>query len=704
MSSQDLPGRSDPCPSDAAGSLVEILQWRAAHQPERLAYIFNSDGRSEEARLTYGRLDRAASRIAADLQKVATPGDRALLFFPSGQDFLGAFLGCLYAGIASIPLFPPRANRKGARLEAVIEDSGARLALSQQARLNTIREQLGVGHGRRLELVATDGIADMSSRKWSGELPAPGSLAYLQYTSGSTSDPKGVMVTHANLIYNCSYMSEAFGLSSDSMAVTWLPHFHDMGLIDGVLNPLFNGCPAVVMSNIQFAQRPFIWLEAISRYRATHSGSPNFGFDLCIRKIKPEQRDELDLSCWDVAYSGAEPVRSETLDQFAEYFAPCGLRRQTLFPGYGLAEATLMVTGGTKGELPIVIHMDGPALDQGRLIPAVPGDAKARPVVGCGHVRRETKVAIVDPETLRRCSADRLGEIWVSGPTVAEGYWQRPDATEEAFRAYTAAGEGPFMRTGDLGFLQDGELFIAGRLKDLIIVRGGNFYPQDIEWVAESVHPALRPARAAAFSIDVDNEERLVIVQEVEREYRRSSPEELQAMAALMRQAVAEEFEIETFIVLLVQPSGVPTTSSGKVQRRECRAMFLEGGLEVLWESRIARGSDASAPVGPMLNRRDLVGLRPGEARRKLIAFLRRQVAAVTGASENEVLPDTPLGSLGIDSLKAGELTSELEQGFDIDLPSTLVWNFPTIAQIAEHIALQIQSQPAHARVAAKIT
>ncbi|MEX2553349.1 MAG: AMP-binding protein [Actinomycetota bacterium] len=673
---------------------MEILQWRAAHQPERTGYIFVPDGRSEETRLSYGQLDRTARRIAAELLTVASPGDRALLFFPTGPDFLCAFLGCLYAGVISIPLFPPRANSKVTRLKSVIDDSGARLALLQQSKLGEIREFLGDSMGTSgTSFMATDGIADMASRDWQGELPDPDGVAYLQYTSGSTSAPKGVMVTHGSLIYNCSYMTECFGLSSDSVSVTWLPHFHDMGLIEGLLDPLFSGFPVVVISPSQFAQRPLIWLDAISRYRATHTTAPNFGYDLCVRKIKPEQRDELDLSTWEVACSGAEPVRSETLDRFVEYFAPCGFRRETFLPAYGLAEATLMVTGGAKGVLPIVLKVDGPAMEQSRVVQAEPGEPRARPIVGCGHAWRDLKLAIVDPSSMERCPSDGTGEIWVGGPTLAAGYWQRPDDTKETFQAYTPSGEGPFMRTGDLGFLRHGELFITGRLKDLIIIRGGNFYPQDIEWMSEKVHPALRLGRAAAFSVEDGNQERLLIAQEVERAYRHSSSEDLEMIAAMMRQAVTEEFEIEVDTVLLIQPGGVPVTSSGKVQRQACRQGFLDGTLDILWVSRLVpRTERERSAVRLSLNRRELISLRPADLRRKLITLLRRQVASVIGAAESEVLPDTPLGSLGIDSLKAGELTAELEQALEIELPSTLVWNFPTIAQMAEYIAQQIHA------------
>lgn len=679
-------------PGDHSASLVDILRWRAAHQADRLAYVFLSDGRSQEKRITYVELDRAAGKIAARLLEVAAPEDRALLLYPSGPEFLEAFLGCLYAGIIGIPLYPPRPNRSISRLEVVFADSGAQLALTPRqklpeldAHLSSIRALAGI------KTLATDEADSLSSSRRRTDFPRPGGLAYMQYTSGSTSVPKGVMVTHSNLVYNCSYMMKAWSLSEQDTAVTWLPHFHDMGLIDGLLNPLFGGYPSVVLSPPSFVQRPLLWLQAVTRYRATHSGAPNFAFDLCVSKIKPQQLDELDLSSWTNAYSGAEPVRAETLERFSKYFAPCGFRRRALNPSYGLAEATLMVSGGVREAGPQIVNVDGPALEAGRVVEAA-GSGKSRTVVGCGRILGATGVAIVNPNNMQRCPAGTVGEIWVSGPTVPAGYWQRAESTKETFRAHTSDGEGPFMRTGDLGFFVHEHLFIAGRTKDLIIIRGDNYYPQDIEWLTEATHPALRKGRVAAFSIDLHEAERLVIVQEVERQHRKSTPEEFEVIARTIRLAVAEEFEVQTYCIQLLDVGGVHMTSSGKVQRSACKSDFLAGKLNVLYESLpiATSGGGAGESSRTSLSRSQLAQMRPNNRQRAVITYLRRLVADVLGASPADVTPEVPLGSLGIDSLKGNELTAILQQDFQIPFSNTMVWNYPTILDISGHIVAQL--------------
>lgn len=672
-------------------SIVEVLRWRATNQPHETGYVYLKEGRVPEQRVTYSDLDLSARRIALALRGPANPGDRALLFYPSGRDFLAAFFGCLYAGVVAIPLYPPRANRSLSRLESIIKDSGARLALTQTARADQLTAHLGSLISPDAITVVTTDALEMSSAQFDGPDPASGDVAYLQYTSGSTSVPKGVMVTHGGLAYNCAYMIDSYGLTAEDTSVTWLPHFHDMGLIEGLLDPLYLGTQVAVISPAQFAQRPLSWLKAISDLGASHSGAPNFAFDLCVSKIKPEQRDELDLSCWESAYCGAEPVRAATMDRFAEYFGPAGFRKSALYPCYGLAEATLMVSGSTRTHPPKVMPADAALLEQGVAVPASPGTS-SRAVVGCGHARGEMQVLIVDPHTLIECSDGTVGEIWVGGPTLPAGYWQNEQATDETFRSHTSDGRGPFMRTGDLGFLIDAELYIASRLKDLVIIRGANFYPQDIEWVVETAHPALRPGRGAAFSVEVGDQERLVIAQEIERSHRRDGPNELQAVADAIRQVIAGEFDLEVYCVRLLDAGAAPMTSSGKIQRQACRDSFLSGDRsQVLWESRLAPSTGGSQPIRLLpLRRADLAGMHPGERRRALLGYLTQQVAAVLGISVDEIRPDQPLGSLGLDSLNGNELTSALEKALELKLSATMVWNYPTVEQISNHIAEQL--------------
>lgn len=683
----DFDLRRDPSPSDLAGSLVEILRFRAAHQADRPAYIFDLDGRGDEVSVTYGELDQAARRIAGGLRARTSPGDRALLLYPTGRDFVAAFMGCLYAGVVSIPLFPPGANRRADRLRSITEDSEPRLALTSASALEEVRRHLGGQGIDALKVVPAGFEPAPVGDGWHQPPPAPSDVAYLQYTSGSTSHPKGVMVTHGNLVYNCSYMAEVYGLSAASISVTWLPHFHDFGLVDGLLNPLFSGFPAVVLSPAQFARRPVAWLEAITRHGATHTGCPNFGYDLCVRKVGPEQRAALNLGSWETAPTGGEPVRTRTLDEFSEYFAPSGFSPRTFVPAFGLAEATLMVTGGRKADQPTVLHVDGFELERGRVVPRPAGAEGSRPLVGCGFARRDMEVEIVDPQSRQVCADGGVGEIWVGGPTLAAGYWRQPDATELTFRATTADGRGPFMRTGDLGFLHGTELFVGGRLKDMIIIRGSNFYPQDVEWVAEEAHPALQRGRTAAFAVDSEHGERLIVAIELARGQRHAAPEQLEAIASAIRRAVAEEFEIDVSSVVLLRPASMPMTSSGKIQRHACRNLFLRSELDVVHESRPLESTPAAdVRTSTLPARSQLAQLHRRERRRVVVGHLREQVAAVMEIPVADVVAGQPLGNLGLDSLKGSELTSSLERSLGIVLPTTLIWNHPTIIQIGDYI------------------
>jgi acyl-CoA synthetase (AMP-forming)/AMP-acid ligase II len=449
--------------------------------------------------------------------------------------------------------------------------------------------------------LVTDNVTGSTARKWQDPSASSATLALLQYTSGSTAVPKGVMVSHGNLLHNSAYLTQALELTPDSVSVTWLPAFHDMGLSNGIIQPLYTGGRCFLMSPQSFLQWPVRWLQAISRYQATVSGGPNFAYELCARRITPEQRETLDLSSWVAAYNGAEPVRADTLKRFAESFAPCGFRPSFSYPCYGLAEATLIVSGGLLRDEPIVCTTGVASLEKNRVVADLEQQQNVRTFVGCGRAQLNTKIVIVHPESLTRCAPDEVGEIWVSSPSVAQGYWNQPEETERTFRAYLAdTGEGPFLRTEDLGFLKDGELFVTGRLKDLIIIGGRNLYPHDIELTVDQSHPAIRPGCCAAFSVDVADEERLIVTAEVERRYQpadrcpqdgeaRSHPKvrprlDVEAVVRSIRRAVAEEHDVRVDTVVLLRTGRIPKTPSGKVQRRACRAGFLDGTLDRLGE------------------------------------------------------------------------------------------------------------------------
>lgn len=580
---------------DEASTLLGILRWRALHQPDKLGFIFLEDGETEESPMTFGRLDRQARAIAAQLQSLGVAGERALLLFLPGLDYITAFFGCLYAEVVAVPAYPPdvmRLERTLPRFLGIVNDARPAVVLTTAEILSMVPylvEEYPDLQG--IHWLATDEIAESTATQWQEPPLSPDTLAFLQYTSGSTADPRGVILTHGHLMHNSQLIHQALETNEDTRCVFWLPFYHDMGLIGAILGTLYCGASTMLMSPLHFLQRPFRWLQAVSRHRATISGSPNFGYDLCVRKITPQQRATLDLSSWQLAFSGAEPVRHATLQRFAETFAPCGFRRQAFYPGYGLAEATLFVTGGLRREPPVLYTVNAAMLAQDQVVAAAVAEEEAHTLVGCGRAWLDEQVIIVDPETLTLCPPDRVGEIWVAGPSVAQGYWQRPAETEQTFRAHLAdSGAGPFLRTGDLGFLKDGELFITGRLKDLIIVDGLNHYPQDIELTVEQSHPALRPGCSAAFPVDVASQERLVIVAEVRRSKQLASlreegdtglaPEDL---IRAIRRAVSQRHDLRVHDVVLLRAGSVPKTSSGKIQRRASRAAYLAGTLDV-WQ------------------------------------------------------------------------------------------------------------------------
>ncbi|MBD2244202.1 fatty acyl-AMP ligase [Nostoc sp. FACHB-888] len=570
-------------------TLVELLSYRAKNQSEQKAYTFLQSTETEAVSLTYKELHLQAQAIAASMQSLNLVGERALLLYQPGIEFIAAFFGCLYAGVVAIPAYPPRRNQKLSRLQAIAADAQAKIVLTSQSLLHSLQTSF---NEEDLELsglhwLATDDLSNDLAQAWQPPELNGNTLAFLQYTSGSTGTPKGVMITHGNLLHNERMIEKAFGHTDKTIVVGWLPVFHDMGLIGNVLQPIYLGVPCILMSPVEFLQKPIRWLQAISRYKATTSGGPNFAYDLCIRKVTPEQLATLDLSSWEVAFTGAEPVRAETLEQFASTFAPCGFRKEAFYPCYGMAETTLIVTGGEKTALPITCNVEKAALEQNRIVKEHKAQEDTQTIVGCGQSPSDQKVIIVDPQSLTMCASEQVGEIWVAGPSVAQGYWNQPEQTEKSFHAYLADTDIsdsetsiPFFRTGDLGFLQNGELFITGRLKDVIIIRGQNHYPQDIELSVEKSHPALKPDSGAAFSIDFKGSERLVIVQEVERSYLRKL--NVQEILGNVRQAVIAQHGLDIFATVLIRTGSIPKTSSGKIRRQACRTAFLTGTLDVM--------------------------------------------------------------------------------------------------------------------------
>jgi acyl-CoA synthetase (AMP-forming)/AMP-acid ligase II/acyl carrier protein len=674
---------------ESLSNLVALLKRRAVGRPSA-GFTFLAQGEAESANLTYAELDAQARALAALLRHEVPPGERALLLYPPGLEFIAAFFGCLYAGVVAVPAYPPRLHdRTQVRLRAIARDAAPRVVLSTAA----IRAAVLDGQETGGRLLAS--LPELQSARWiatddpgiepaAAELaePAADALAFLQYTSGSTATPKGVMVTHANLLHNERMIGAAFEQDRESVVVGWLPLYHDMGLIGNVLQPLSTGARCVLLPPVAFLQKPLRWLAAIDRYRGTTSGGPNFAYDLCVRRIGAEERQGLDLSSWRVAFNGAEPVRAATLDRFAEAFVSCGFRRQAFYPCYGLAEATLFVAGGVHGVEPRVKTVASAALERHEVLPVEAGSREGRSFVGCGRGWSGQRVVIADLAAGTECPPGRVGEIWVSGPSVARGYWRRPEATERDFQAFLAGtGEGPFLRTGDLGFLADGELFVTGRSKDLIILRGRNHYPQDIELTVEQADPALRSGCGAAFAVEVAGEERLVVVQEVERRLR----DGLAEVAERVRRAVAEEHEAQVHEVVLIRAGSLPKTSSGKVQRHACRAAYAAGELAV-----VGRSGAAAAPAAPRpaltLSRGTLSALEPAERSGVLEAFLRERAAAVVGTSPDGIDPAQPLTGLGLDSLAAVELKGAVEAALELPLPLADLLQGAGTAALAERL------------------
>jgi amino acid adenylation domain-containing protein len=671
--------------SDQPQTLVELLISRSRSHPDRTAYIFLADGETEDRSLTYGELDARARAIAARLQRLGASGERVLLLYPPELEYIAAFFGCLYAGAVAVPVYAPGANRTLARLQSVAADAQARVVLTTSSVFARVEPLLAQSVAlQAVHWLTTDGTGDELAEEWTPPAIEADTLAFLQYTSGSTSQPKGVMVSHGNILHNERMIRRAFRQTEESVIVSWLPFYHDMGLIGGVLQPLYAGARCILMSPVSFLQKPLRWLQAVSRYRATTSGGPNFAYEMCAQKISPQAREGLDLSSWEVAFNGSEPVRSETLEQFVEAFGPCGFRREAFFPCYGLAEATLFVAGNPIVREPVVREFQAEALDNHQVVLRKADDASTgiRALVGCGTTFLEQKALIVNPQTCAVCAPGEVGEIWVAGASVAGGYWDRPEETEQVFNARLAgSGDGPFLRTGDLGFLSDDELFITGRLKDLIIIRGRNLYPQDIEHTVEECHVALRRGGGAAFSIESDGEERLVVVQELER---RAAPD-LDEVVERVRQAVVEEHEVQLYALLIVRAGRIPKTSSGKLQRRACREMFLSGGFEAL-----AEWHEMAAQPGDVLPSMPAATPENVEAVSDLLAAL---IAARLGIAVADVDPERPITCFGLDSLQAIELMHAVEDGLGVVLPMVSFLQSPSITELARQAMRQLEAK-----------
>ena len=730
-------------------NLVQLVQYRAETEPDAPAFTYLVNGVDDEIVMSNALLDHQARRIAAWLQSRNMFGQRALLLYPPGLEFITAYIGCLYAGVIAVPVYPPRRNRSIRRIQSVAESADASVALTTEDVIRTVGDMLDDAPSlKNIAWLATSSLEESLADQWACPDINSETIAFLQYTSGSTGTPKGVILTHGNLLHNSQMIHQGYEHTRTCRGVFWLPSYHDMGLIGGIVQPLYCGRPNVIMSPLSFLQKPFRWLAAITKYKGTTSGGPNFAYDLCVRNITDAQVETLDLSSWTVAFNGAEPVLAETMEAFARKFERCGFRYESFYPCFGLAEGTLIVSGGYVKNRPVIRSLDPKELSIGKAVEVRDSRvSKAVRYVSSGRkLMPDERIAIVDPETCVECPDSIVGEIWVKSPSNAKGYWNSPEATERTFHAKIAeTEESPFMRTGDLGFIMGGELFVTGRIKDLIIFRGVNIYPQDIEATVQRSHPYLRPLGGAAFMVKDDStlpQEHLVIVQELDRQFKGDVAE----IYAAIQKAVALEHEIPVRGIVLIKSSSIPKTSSGKIQHHACRNGFLDGSLteiarwvssdvsfrfvqggvaeEALQEAtglpdsedinRIIRGEftfAAEGQVRPIMPEDSpeepnymLIKETPAKAptpptlavisKEEITAIVLEEVRKIAKERASELTIDTDITELGLDSLERMEILASLEDRFGGQFPESVLPELLTAQQVLDAVLLYLGTGP----------
>lgn len=672
-----------------AQSLVDLLSYQASQYGDKLCYIFIDDGGHEKSKISFRELDQRAKNIGSHLTKEGIQGKHILYLMPPGIDFVSGFLGCLYAGNVVVPSYPPTSKRNINRLQSVVKSSGVEAIVCDQQLYNRLLNsefeamvQLSSDHWYILENLEKSAADDF--------FPAClglDDLCFVQFTSGSTLAPKGVMLSHGNLLHNLDCIHQGFGLSDDRdvHAVSWLPPYHDMGLIGNILGSLYSGITLVMMSPMSFIKRPIRWLQAISDYQATVSGAPNFAYELCVEKIRDEQLKTLDLSSWQLAFSGAEPIRSMTFERFYERFKAVGFNHCAFYPCYGLAESALLVTGGQRGQGFVECYIDKNAFKKHQIVCLDDKHPDATQTISCGRVFDLHQIRIVNPDTKQICSKNEVGEIWVSGPSVAKGYINNPDATVDVFNVQLAEDNGHYMRTGDLGFLQEDQLYISGRNKDLIILQGSNHYPQDIEYTACQAHPSLVSDGAAAFSLDDKNHETLILIQEVEKQTKET---EYPNIIVQIRSVVLRYHEIEPQHILLIRAKGLPKTTSGKVQRSLCKKMYIQDELNVLFtETEAQVATVESQQLAVIREELEAVSADDVEQLKKALDIIMPQITKQPFNIDfhGAVL----LSDLGLSSLQQVEMIVKLEEYFAIQLDSDAMINVESMADLAGFIEMQ---------------
>jgi acyl-CoA synthetase (AMP-forming)/AMP-acid ligase II len=676
-------------------TVVHALKERARHMPDRIALSF-LPARGEPVDVTFAALHEAASSIAIGLRQRLQPGERVLLLYPPGLEFVEAFLAVLYVGAVAVPVpLPHRANRENSAVPKLLADARPAAVLTSRELLARVTEALTSAGSHLLPMTA-----DRTTRSGSGAdlallnrdlaLPEPESLAVLQYTSGSTSAPRGVMITHADVAKNAALIAQAARLDTSSVWVSWLPHFHDLGLFGAICTPICGGFRGVLLPPMTVVNQPVRWLEAIAKYRGTMSVAPNFAYELCVARIAKEEAEGLDLSSWRVAGCAAEPIRMQTLRAFAERFAEFGFRPEAQTPFYGLAEATLLVSAGTVGAGQTAIELSPSALREHRA-KAPHRSERAVVIPSCGRAAPGFRVTIVEPDTRRPRGTDEIGEIWLTGPTIGRGYWNRPQESAGVFAACLADGTGPFLRTGDLGFVRDGSLYVTGRVKDLMIIRGQNIYPQDLELTAREALPGA--GQVVAFALDAVDTGHAVIVLEQPREASLDAGLALQTV----RDAIWSAHGVELERIVLTTRGAVPRTSSGKLQRSRARQSLLEGALPVLAEWRA--DAETLAPK-PELSTRALTMLvgfveqTPSSQSVAVHRYLQELAHEVLGCAPTDLQGDRSLLSLGASSLAMVRLKRRIEADFMIRIEARILWQHADVAELVSHLRGAILGSP----------
>lgn len=673
-------------------NLVEVIRHWNTLRPQQEVLRFYPQGEGDYSCLSFQDLDTRCRAIASQLQ--AYQGQRALLLFNSGLEFLEAFFACFYAGVIAVPAYPPRKNHHLQRLSALIEDCQPNIVLSaeqigEQAKI--LFQESANRTLQQLPWLKCDAIENDLADLYQDYSPQADDIAFLQYTSGSTGAPKGVMVSHANLMANIRMAQRSFGLSEDARCVSWLPLFHDMGLIGSVMAPLYWGAGSVLMPPAAFLQKPLRWLQLLSefgQYSPVGCTAPNFSYQLCVDTVSDEQAEQLDLSAWVFALTGAEPIRAETLRSFSQKFAVAKFNPEAFVPAYGMAECTVLATCRQHNAV-ITRTVSSEQLAQNSIKESPDGNLE---LVSSGSSCWPQELIIVDPHSLAILTEQEVGEIWLKGEHIAQGYWQQEQLSQATFKAYTQCGEGPFLRTGDLGALVDGELFVTGRIKDLLIIRGRNHYPQDIEYTATHCYQGLQADACAAFTIEQGGQEQLVIVHELERRAMRNF--DTQAASTAIRQAIAKEHGIEVGAIAFIRFASIAKTSSGKIQRHAVKKDFLQQSLNLIdqWQqTSSAQNKPLPARLDKALNE---------TSTNELAQWIQLWLSRKANIAIEDIPLDAPLDGLGLDSIDFIQLSAELEAWLGNTLDHSLVYEKPDINDLAQAlIELAKTSEPKKANI-----